>query len=99
MIAKSASRRSVGQSASLHRLVREAELEHHFRHSLATQEMSGTAICERNIMTKRIATIALLALLLAGAASILSACNTMEGAGKDIQQGGKALEDSADRNK
>jgi len=50
-------------------------------------------------MTKRIATIALLALLLAGAASILSACNTMEGAGKDIQQGGKALEDSADRNK
>ncbi len=50
-------------------------------------------------MTKQIAVITLLALLLSGAASMLSACNTMEGAGQDIQQGGKALEDSADRNK
>jgi predicted small secreted protein len=50
-------------------------------------------------MTKRIATVALFALLLAGAASVLSACNTMAGAGQDIQQGGKALENSADRNK
>jgi entericidin B len=29
----------------------------------------------------------------------LTACNTMEGAGQDIQSGGKALEKSADRNK
>ncbi len=29
----------------------------------------------------------------------LAACNTMEGAGEDIQSGGKALERSADRNK
>jgi entericidin B len=58
-----------------------------------------TAICERKIMARRIATIALFALMLAGAASMLSACNTMEGAGQDIQQGGKALENSADRNK
>lgn len=29
----------------------------------------------------------------------LSACNTMEGAGEDIQAGGRALENSADRNK
>jgi entericidin B len=50
-------------------------------------------------MTKRIATLALLALMLASAASVLSACNTMAGAGQDIQGGGKALEDSADRNK
>ena len=50
-------------------------------------------------MTKRFAMIALFALLLSGAASMLSACNTMEGAGQDIQQGGKALENSADRNK
>jgi entericidin B len=49
--------------------------------------------------TKRIATIALFVLTLAGAASMLSACNTMEGAGQDIQRGGKALEDSAERNK
>ena len=29
----------------------------------------------------------------------LAACNTMEGAGEDIQSGGKALENSAQRNK
>lgn len=28
----------------------------------------------------------------------LSACNTMEGAGKDIKAGGGALEDSAEKN-
>jgi predicted small secreted protein len=50
-------------------------------------------------MTKRNTTIALLALMLAGAASLLSACNTMEGAGKDIKSGGQALEDSAKTNK
>ena len=32
-------------------------------------------------------------------ASVLSACNTMEGAGKDMQSGGKSLENSAERNK
>jgi entericidin B len=32
-------------------------------------------------------------------AGALSACNTMEGAGKDLQSGGRALEDSADKNK
>lgn len=51
------------------------------------------------IMTKRITTIALFALMLTGAVSVLSACETMAGAGQDIQSGGKALEDSADRNK
>jgi len=50
-------------------------------------------------MIKRNTTIALLALILAGAASLLSACNTMEGAGKDIKGGGQALEDSAKSNK
>ncbi len=29
----------------------------------------------------------------------LSACNTFEGAGKDIQRGGEKIEDAADRNK
>lgn len=51
------------------------------------------------IMTKRVATIARLALMLTGAVSVLSACDMMAGAGQDIQSGGKALEDSADRNK
>jgi len=30
---------------------------------------------------------------------LLSACNTMSGAGKDIQKGGEAIEDSAEQNK
>ncbi len=29
----------------------------------------------------------------------MSGCNTMKGAGKDIQKGGEKLENSADRNK
>lgn len=29
----------------------------------------------------------------------LSACNTMEGLGQDLQAGGKSLEKAADRNK
>ncbi len=37
-------------------------------------------------------------LMLAFAVS-LSACNTMEGAGQDIQKGGEKIEDAADRNK
>jgi predicted small secreted protein len=48
-------------------------------------------------MRKKFSYSALVVLsLLVGA---LSACNTMEGAGKDIQSGGRSLEDSADRNK
>jgi predicted small secreted protein len=54
---------------------------------------------ERNIMAKRMGTTILSLLILLGAVSALSACNTIEGAGKDVQHGGRALEDSADRNK
>lgn len=39
------------------------------------------------------ATIATLAL---GAAMILSACNTVEGAGRDLQSAGEAIEETAD---
>lgn len=31
--------------------------------------------------------------------SLLSACNTMEGLGQDVQKGGQKIENSADRNK
>lgn len=42
----------------------------------------------------------LLALLfLAGTAVTLTGCNTIEGAGKDIQQGGKAIKDEANEHK
>ena len=40
----------------------------------------------------------LLLLALAYAAA-MTGCNTMEGAGQDIQRGGEAIEDAADENK
>ena len=34
-----------------------------------------------------------------GSIVFLSACNTMSGAGKDIQKGGEAIENSAEKHK
>lgn len=45
----------------------------------------------------RISALAALALFVSGL--VLSACNTMEGAGQDISAAGKGLEKSADKNK
>lgn len=50
-------------------------------------------------MRKKIARIMLCALVLSGAASVLSACNTMAGAGEDMSSAGHAVTNSADRNK
>ncbi len=41
----------------------------------------------------------LMVVLLAIGVIGLSACNTMSGAGKDIQKGGEKLENAADKNK
>lgn len=38
-------------------------------------------------------------LLVAGSASLVTACNTTAGAGKDISAAGTAIEDSANENK
>jgi predicted small secreted protein len=38
-------------------------------------------------------------LILAGAGVVLSACNTTEGAGKDISSAGHAISNSAEKNK
>ncbi len=46
-------------------------------------------------MIKRIFTLLFATLFLAGAVVPLSGCNTMEGAGKDIERGGKAIKDEA----
>jgi predicted small secreted protein len=43
--------------------------------------------------------LALVVTSLIGAMSLLSACNTMSGAGQDLQSGGRSLEKSAERNK
>ena len=54
--------------------------------------MSGVLF--RSIVMKSIAMLATLAFL-----PLLAACNTMEGAGQDIQAGGAKLEKSADKHK
>ena len=46
-------------------------------------------------MLTRILTTLLTTLFLASFFGTLTACNTVEGAGKDIQQGGKAIKDEA----
>ena len=38
-------------------------------------------------------------LLILAFAAVLSACNTIEGAGKDIKKGGEKIENAADKNK
>lgn len=50
-------------------------------------------------MMKRIFLPLLAVLFLAGTAVTLSACNTVEGAGKDIQKGGQAIKDEANEHK
>jgi predicted small secreted protein len=40
-----------------------------------------------------------LLLLALACASAMTGCNTIEGAGQDIQRGGEAIEDAADENK
>lgn len=46
-------------------------------------------------MIKRILPPLLAALFLAGSFGSLAGCNTVEGAGKDIERGGKAIKDEA----
>jgi entericidin B len=57
-------------------------------------------ICHgRFIMIVKMFTSLLAALFLAGLFGTIAGCNTVEGAGKDIQQGGKAIRDEANEHK
>jgi len=49
-------------------------------------------------MAKRIFALILMTLFLAGTVAI-TGCNTIEGAGKDIETGGKAIKDEANEHK
>jgi predicted small secreted protein len=49
-------------------------------------------------MRRKLAYSFLVAFSLIAAAGSLSACNTMAGAGQDMQSGGKTLQNSADQN-
>jgi len=48
---------------------------------------------------RRKLTLVLALAALAGGTSLLSACNTAQGFGQDMQAGGRAVENSADRNR
>ena len=50
-------------------------------------------------MIKHIFALLLAALFFIGFFGTIAGCNTMEGAGKDIQQGGKAITDEAKEQK
>ena len=46
-------------------------------------------------MLKKLCASLFAALFLAGVVGTLAGCNTMEGAGKDIERGGQAIKDEA----
>lgn len=50
-------------------------------------------------MIKRIFSLLLSTILLAGLAATVTGCNTMAGAGKDIEKGGGAIKDEANEHK
>ncbi|MFZ3086551.1 MAG: entericidin A/B family lipoprotein [Methylotenera sp.] len=50
-------------------------------------------------MIKRVFMLLLTTIFLAGTAAALTGCNTVEGAGKDIEQGGKAIKEEASEHK
>ncbi len=50
-------------------------------------------------MIKKIFVSLLTTMFLAGALATLSGCNTVEGAGKDIQKGGEKIKDEANEHK
>jgi entericidin B len=53
----------------------------------------------RSKMIRKIAATLFATLFLAGVFGTLAGCNTIEGAGTDIQQGGKAIKDEAHEQK
>jgi predicted small secreted protein len=50
-------------------------------------------------MFKKTFVLMLTTLFLAGTVAALTGCNTVAGAGKDIEQGGKAVKDEANEHK
>jgi entericidin B len=53
----------------------------------------------RIIMIKRFFALLMATVFIAGTAASLTGCNTVEGAGKDMQQGGQAISNKANENK
>jgi predicted small secreted protein len=56
-------------------------------------------LTERGIIMKRLLALALAATFALPSFALLSGCNTVEGAGKDIQKGGEKIKEEAKENK
>jgi len=54
---------------------------------------------ENDPMLKKTLTVLILSAFTLATAASLTACNTVEGAGKDVQAGGKAIKDEANEHK
>jgi predicted small secreted protein len=54
---------------------------------------------ERGIIMKRLLALALAATFALPSFALLSGCNTVEGAGKDVQKGGQKMEEEAKEHK
>jgi len=50
-------------------------------------------------MIRKVFAFMLMAMFMAGTAVVVTGCNTVEGAGKDIEQGGKVIKDEANEHK
>jgi predicted small secreted protein len=61
--------------------------------------IQSTLSIRRFIMIKKFFMLLLTALYMAGVAATLAGCNTVEGAGKDIEKGGKAIKEEASEHK
>lgn len=59
--------------------------------SSSSAHLAESEQTERYIMARK-----LLAALILGSSMLVAACNTVEGAGKDVQSAGKAVEKAAD---
>jgi predicted small secreted protein len=69
-------------------------------HALHEEDMqSGTAAVSIRIQTYKEIVMYLKLIAASLALAFFAGCNTMEGAGKDIQKGGEAIQNSADKHK
>jgi entericidin B len=59
----------------------------------------STSLCKGFAMIKKMFVTLFTMLAVVGAAATVTGCNTMEGAGKDVQQAGGAISDEARENK
>ena len=69
------------------------------RLTAATRLTRDHQLTERGLIMKRMIALVLAATFALPSFALLSGCNTVEGAGKDIQKGGEKIKEEAKENK